>query len=61
MSKSMPFDIELPKSDFSPKERLVVILILFIINLLKPWKYSHEQKEFFDDIYTILGLRSTKK
>ena len=55
-----PYDIEMPKSDLSVRERLTIVLIMFIIAILKPWKYSHEQKEFYDDMYTLLGLRNSK-
>lgn len=55
-----PYDIEMPKSDLSVRERLAIVLIMFIIGMLKPWKYNHEQKEFYDDVYTLLGLRNKK-
>ena len=55
-----PDDLELAKSEFSSMEKLVIVLIMFIINLLKPWKYNHEQKQFFDDVYNLLGFKERK-
>lgn len=55
-----PPTLEPPKSDLSVRERLTVVLIMFIIAMLKPWKYSHEQKEFYDDVYVLIGLRGKK-
>lgn len=55
-----PDDLELAKSEFSAREKLCIVLIMFIINLLKPWKYNHEQKQFFDDVYELLGIKARK-
>lgn len=55
-----PDDLDLAKSEFSAREKLCIVLIMFIINLLKPWKYNHEQKQFFDDVYTLLGFKERK-
>lgn len=55
-----PDDLELAKSEFSAREKLCIVLIMFIINLLKPWKYNHEQKQFFDDVYVLLGFKERK-
>lgn len=53
---SKPYDIEHPKSELSVRERLTFLLVLFLINLLKPWKYNYEQTEFFNNIYELIGL-----
>lgn len=55
-----PDDLDLSKSEFSAREKLCIVLIMFIINLLKPWKYNHEQKQFFDDVYNLLGFKDRK-
>lgn len=55
-----PDDLELAKSEFSAREKLCIVLIMFIINLLQPWKYNHEQKQFFDDVYQLLGFKDRK-
>lgn len=55
-----PDDIELAKSEFNAREKLTIVLIMFVINMLKPWKYNHEQKAFFDDVYALLGFKERK-
>lgn len=55
-----PDNLELSKSEFSAREKLVIVLIMFIINLLKPWKYNHEQKQFFDEVYSLIGFKERK-
>lgn len=57
---SKPYDLEPPKSDLTVRERLTIVLVLFMIGMLKPWKYNHEQKEFYEDVYTLIGLRNKK-
>lgn len=57
----MPYDLETAKTDFTNRERLAIVLIMFMLNMLKPWKYNHQQSEFYEDVYTLLGLRGKKK
>jgi hypothetical protein len=57
---SRPDDIDLPKSEFNAREKLTILLIMFLISLLRPWKYNHEQKAFYDDVYTLIGFKERK-
>ena len=59
---SAPYDFQ-DKNDLKAREVLVVYLVLFLIQILKPWQYSHQQKEFFDEIKAIIfsAGKSTKK
>lgn len=50
------YDIKIENKDFNTRERLTIVLVLFLINLLKPWKYSHEQEKFMNDIYRLIGI-----
>ena len=32
------------------REKLVVVLVVFLIKMLKPWEYDHQFKEFWSEI-----------
>lgn len=51
MSYPHTFDV---KDQLTMKERLVVFLIMYVVSILAPWKYNHEQKEFFEDILDLV-------
>lgn len=34
----------------SARERIVIILVIFLIRMLKPWTYDHQFTEFFSEI-----------
>ena len=53
-------DIKLDKSELNTREKLTIVLVLFIINLLKPWQYSHQQDEFYEQVYDLIGLKHKK-
>lgn len=38
------------KSEFSYREKLVVILIVLLIKIIKPWEYDHQFTEFWKQI-----------
>lgn len=40
---------EMP-SKLSIRERIILILVLFIIQMLKPWRYEHQFIKFWDEI-----------
>jgi hypothetical protein len=44
-----------PKADLTTRERLVVWLILWLIEILQPWEYSHQQTEFINEIKQLAG------
>lgn len=39
-----------PESELTTREKLVVILTIFLIQLISPWEYNHKYKEFFKEI-----------
>jgi len=53
MSSNKPYDFK-DKNDLKAREVLVVYLVLFVIQILKPWQYGHEQKEFFEELKSII-------
>ena len=32
------------------REKLIIILIIFLIKMLKPWEYDHQFTKFWDEI-----------
>lgn len=47
------------KGKLTIKERLVTLLVMYLISILAPWKYNHEQKEFFEDILDLVREKET--
>ena len=38
------------KMTISLREKLVIILVVFLIQMLKPWEYSHQFTKFWEEI-----------
>ena len=32
------------------REKIVIILVVFIIKMIKPWEYDHQFKNFWDEL-----------
>ncbi len=43
-----------PKADLTARERVVIYLFLWLINILSPWEYSHQQTEFIKSIKDLI-------
>lgn len=43
-------DLETAQSPLSIRERIIVTLVIFIIQMLKPWEYDHQFTKFWDEI-----------
>ncbi len=39
-----------PQKDMTTREKLAVILFLWLIQILAPWEYDHKQTEWIDKI-----------
>lgn len=37
----------------SVREKIVLILVVFLIQMLKPWKYEHQFKNFWDELKAV--------
>lgn len=35
---------------FSSRERFVIILVIFLCKMIRPWEYDHQFKEFWDEL-----------
>lgn len=36
------------------RERVVLILVIFLIQMIKPWEYSHQFTKFWDELKEII-------
>jgi len=47
----------------SVREKLIITLVIFLIQMLKPWEYSHQFTTFWDEIKQIFNTvkEPTKK
>lgn len=41
---------EIEKTPVSTREKLVIILVVFLIKMLKPWEYDHQFTKFWEEI-----------
>ncbi len=38
----------------SIRERIVVVLVVFLIQVIKPWEYDHQFTKFWDELKAII-------
>lgn len=38
------------QTPLSLREKLVIILVVFLCKVIRPWQYDHQFKEFWDEI-----------
>ena len=38
----------------SAREKIVVVLVLFLIKILKPWEYDHQYDKYFASIVELM-------
>ena len=43
------------KPYFTIRERMVITLTIFIIQMIKPWEYDHQFTKFWDEIKSLLS------
>lgn len=36
------------------KEKVVTILVIFLIKMLKPWEYDHQFTQFWDELKSVM-------
>lgn len=36
--------------EITMREKLVIILVVFVIRMLKPWTYDHQFTQFWDEV-----------
>lgn len=41
--------IKIPET-LTRREKLVIILVIFLVQMLKPWEYSHQFTKFWEEI-----------
>lgn len=49
MKEDKPIDI---------RERIVITLVIFLIQMIKPWEYSHQFTKFWDELKENLTNKS---
>jgi len=42
------------KKQFNWREKFVVVLVVFLIQMIKPWQYDHQFKEFWQELKDII-------
>lgn len=42
--------MENEKEGLSARERIVIMLVMFLVKMMKPWKYDHEYTEFWKEL-----------
>lgn len=45
--------MSVPKADLTTREKITVWLVLWLIQILSPWEYSHEQTAFINKIKSL--------
>jgi hypothetical protein len=47
--------IQTQENQVSVKEKLVILLVIFLVKILKPWEYDHQFTSFFDEIKSAMN------
>jgi len=42
------------KENLSTREKVVVTLVVFLIQMIKPWQYDHQFKAFWEELKSII-------
>lgn len=46
------------KEEITIKEKIVIRLVIFLIQLLKPFQYEHQFKNFFNEMKDLIDLKN---
>ena len=38
----------------STREKIVIVLVIFIIQMVKPWEYDHQFTKFWDELKELI-------
>lgn len=49
------------KSEITIREKIVIRLVLFVIQLLNPYEYEHQFKGYFNEMKELIGLKNQEK
>ena len=41
---------KIESATISRREKIVIILVLFLVKMIKPWEYDHQFTKFWDEI-----------
>ncbi len=41
---------KIEQTTISRREKIVIILVVFLIKMIKPWEYDHQFTKFWDEI-----------
>ena len=44
------------KEELTIREKIVIRLVIFLIQLLHPYEYEHQFKEYYKEIKELIGL-----
>lgn len=47
------------EKEITIREKITIRLVIFLIQLLKPFEYEHQFKEFFNEIKELVGVKLT--
>ncbi len=54
---------EIPQN-ITKREKFVIVLVIFLIQMVKPWEYDHQFTKFWEELKTIIkdenDTKSTK-
>jgi len=49
------------KDELTIREKIVIRLVMFTIQLLHPYKYDHQFKEYYNEMKELIGLKDINK
>ena len=45
------------EKEITTREKIVIRLVIFLVQMLKPFEYDHQFKEFFNEVKELIGIK----
>lgn len=49
------------QSELTIREKIVIRLVLFVIQMIKPYEYEHQFTRYYEEMRELLGLKYKEK